>query len=35
MHVNGLVEIVSKRGAVGDSLVALQGNDLLQKIVAW
>lgn len=35
MHVRGLVSIISNRGDLKQGLLALEGNELLQKIVAW
>jgi hypothetical protein len=35
MHIRGLVSIVLSRGGLQHGLLALEGNELLQKIVAW
>jgi len=35
MHLNGLIQIISHRGGQHIGLHALNGNDILQKIVAW
>jgi hypothetical protein len=35
MHVEGLLEIMALRGDLERGLFALEGNHVLQKIVAW
>ena len=35
MHISGLESILIERGAAKQGLLLLNGNSMLQKIVAW
>lgn len=35
MHLEGLVSILRRKGGIDMGLLALNGNDVLQKLVAW